>query len=55
MKARVVNVFRDKNTGIVHEIGAEIEMTKKRFAEINATAFGVFVEALPVEATAPEE
>ena len=43
MKANVIKVFRDKNTNLIHEIGEEIEVAKKRFEEINSTSFGVFI------------
>lgn len=46
MKAKVINVFRDKNTDTVHQVGEELELTKKRFEEINSTAFGLFVERI---------
>ena len=46
MKSTVINIFRDKNTDTVHQVGEELELTKKRFDEINSTSFGVFVEEL---------
>ena len=34
MKAKVVQRFRDKHTGDIHEVGDIITISKKRFAEI---------------------
>lgn len=45
MKVTVIKVFRDKNTDTVYQVGEELELTKKRFEEINSTSHGVFVEA----------
>ncbi len=44
MKYTVIKAFRDKVTGTIHQAGEELELTKKRFEEINSTAFGLFVE-----------
>jgi len=44
MKATVIKVFRNKETGIVNEVGQEVELTKKRYEEINSAVFGPFVE-----------
>lgn len=38
MKAKVLERFRDKNTGELYEVGATINVTEERFAEINETA-----------------
>jgi len=34
MKAKVLQNFRDKNSGEIHKKGAVITISKKRFAEI---------------------
>jgi hypothetical protein len=47
MKAIVVKSFRDKHTKALHKPGEEIEVSKKRFAEINSTPYGVLVEEKP--------
>ncbi len=46
MKVRVLKTFRDKDTNILHRKGKEIEITKKRYEEINSTSFGVLVEEI---------
>jgi len=46
MKSIVVKVFRDRITGTVHQIGQEIELTKKRYEEITSAACGPFVEEI---------
>jgi hypothetical protein len=51
MKAQVVKEFRDKNTKELQKVGTEIEVTKKRFEEINSTAFGVLIEEIKKEPT----
>jgi len=55
MKVRVIRPFRDKHTNEIRRKGQEIEVTKKRFEEINSAAFGPFVEAVvePEEPTKP--
>ena len=49
MKAKVIRVFKDKNTGVLHEIGKTIEVTKGRYGEINSTAYGIFLEEIEEE------
>ena len=44
MKAKVIKVYRDKNTNLLQEIGTEIEVIDKRYKEINSTSFGIFLE-----------
>ena len=44
MKAKVLNRFIDKNTNDLQEIGTEIEVTQKRFEEINSTVHGILLE-----------
>ncbi|NYB73859.1 hypothetical protein HZF24_06865 [Sedimentibacter hydroxybenzoicus DSM 7310] len=44
MRVKVIRTFRDKETQSLHKKGTEIDVTKKRFEEINSTAFGVLVE-----------
>lgn len=50
MRAKVLKQFIDKNNrGLVYKIGTEIEVTKKRFDEINATQHGVLIEEIKEE------
>lgn len=49
MKAKVVQKFRDKHTKEVYEPGQVLEVTKKRFDEMNSTSHGVFVEKIKEE------
>jgi hypothetical protein len=44
MRVKVVRPFKDKHKKVVYQKGAEIEVTKRRYEEINSTALGVFVE-----------
>jgi len=46
MKVKVLKRFRDKDTNLLHGKGNEIEITKKRYEEINSTSFGVILEEL---------
>ncbi|MBU5425010.1 hypothetical protein KQI41_01190 [Tissierella pigra] len=46
MKVRVLKTFRDKDTNILHRKGKGIEITKKRYEEINSTSFGILVEEI---------
>lgn len=46
MKARVLRAFRDKVTKERRKVGDEIEVTKKRFTEINSTQHGAFLAEL---------
>lgn len=46
MKAKVIRKFIDKNTNLLQEVNTEIEVTQKRFDEINSTAFGIFLEEI---------
>ncbi|WP_163215754.1 hypothetical protein [Clostridium thermarum] len=46
MRVKVLRTFRDKETKTLHRKGKEIEITKKRFEEVNSTAFGVLVEEI---------
>jgi hypothetical protein len=50
MKVKVIKLFRDKHTNLLHEIGETLEVTDKRCEEINSTSFGVFVEEIKEEA-----
>ena len=43
--------YRDRDTNLIHEIGEEIEVTKKRYEEINSTSFGVFLEEVKKKTT----
>jgi len=51
MNVKVVQTFSDKVTNILHEKGKEIEITKERCAEINATSLGIFVEEIKKKVT----
>jgi hypothetical protein len=44
MNVKVIKIYRDKYTGILHYPDEKLEMTKERYREINGTARGVFVE-----------
>lgn len=46
MKALVLKPFRDAETGKVHKQGQTIEITDERFAEINGTSHGAFLQAI---------
>lgn len=46
MKAKVTKAFKDKHTKVIYQPGQEIEITKKRYEEINSTAFGILVEEI---------
>jgi len=46
MKAKVIKAYRDKITKRIHKPGEEIEVTKKRFEEINSTKHGIFLEEI---------
>ncbi|MCC5465547.1 hypothetical protein [Pelosinus baikalensis] len=55
MKYMVSNTFRDKRNGKIYKQGQEIELTKKRFEEINSTASGVLVEEIIPKKTAKKQ
>ena len=46
MKAKVIDTFRDKYTKENYKKGQVIEVSKRRFEEMNSTAFGVLVVAV---------
>lgn len=46
MKVKVLRTFRDKDTDLLHRKGNKIEVTKKRFEEINSTSFGILLEEI---------
>ena len=46
MKAKVIKAYRDKLTKRIHKPGEEVELTKKRFEEINSTKHGAFLEEI---------
>ncbi len=55
MKARVLKGFHDKKEKIFRKKGEEFEVNKDRFTDINATRYGVLVEAVePEENEYPE-
>ncbi|NLA28031.1 MAG: hypothetical protein GX878_11625 [Firmicutes bacterium] len=47
MEAKVLTVFRDKDTGKIHQPGDTITITKKRFDEITGKLGGGFIKAVP--------
>ena len=49
MRAKVLRLFIDKETKILHEKGEEIEITKERYQAINGTSLGVYVEEIKAE------
>ena len=46
MRAKVVKLYRDKNSKSYRKIGEVIRMSKERFEEINSTSFGIFLECV---------
>lgn len=56
MRVRVIKDFIDKETKALHKANTETDITKRRFEEINSTAYGVFVEEIeetkPIKKTA---
>lgn len=42
----MIRDFRDKTTGLLYKKEAELELTNKRFEEINSTSYGIFVEEI---------
>ena len=46
MKAKVLKTFRDKDTDLLHRKGTKIEVTNKRYEEINSTSFGILIEEI---------
>ena len=46
MKVKVIRMFLDKETKKLHRAGDVIEISKRRYQEINGTALGVFVEEI---------
>lgn len=51
MRVKVIKMFVDKETKTLHKIGEEIEVTKKRYQEINGTSFGILVEEITEKPT----
>lgn len=49
MRVKVLRTFKDKYTDTLNKAGTEIEVTEKRFKEINSTRLGVFVEAIETD------
>lgn len=52
MKVKVIQKFRDKNTGKIHKVDDTIVISKERFAEIQKV--GNFVEKVETEAEIKE-
>ena len=46
MKVKVLKRFRNKYSKKIHEKGDVLDITKKRFEEINSTSFGVLIEEI---------
>ncbi len=46
MKAKVIKRYRDKNTKRIYKPGEVVDVSKKRFDEINSTKYGVFLEEI---------
>lgn len=46
MKVKVVNRFINKYSKKIHEVGEILDISEKRFEEINSTSFGVLVEEI---------
>lgn len=44
MKAKVIKSFKDKGKGTVYQVDEIITVNKKRYEEINSTAFGILIE-----------
>ena len=44
MRVKVLKRFVDKYTKDLHEVGTELEISKKRYEEINSASFNVLVE-----------
>lgn len=49
MKALVLKPFKDAKTGKIHKQGQKIVTTKERFAEINGTSLGAFLQEIAEE------
>ena len=47
MKVKVKKAYRDKHTKEFRGIGETVEVSQKRFEQINSTAFGIFLEEIP--------
>ncbi len=46
MKVKVLRTFRNKYSKKIHKKGDTIDISKKRFEEINSAASGVLVEKI---------
>lgn len=55
MRVKVLKLFSDKETKTLHKKGEVIEITKKRYHEINGTSFGIFVEEIIDKQTESKE
>ena len=49
MKAKVIRPFKEKGKGIRHEAGDVIDVSQKRFDEINSTERGSYVAKVAQE------
>lgn len=55
MKLSVTQGFIDKDTGIFHQIGEEIEYPEKRAKEIETAGFGKCIKPMPTKVEKVEE
>ena len=49
MECVVVSIFKDKNDGTIYREGEKIELTNKRFKEVNSTGAGALVKEVVAE------
>lgn len=54
MRVKVLKIFRDKKTKILHKPNEIIEVSKGRYEEINSTAHGTFLEEIKETKTVKE-
>jgi hypothetical protein len=46
LKVKVLRTFRNKYSKKIHKKGDILDISKKRFEEINSTSFGILVEEI---------
>ncbi len=49
MKVKVLKMYKDKHTKILHKENEEIEITEERYKELTASPLGVFVKEIKEE------
>lgn len=49
MKVKVLRKFKNKYSKNIHEVGEILDISEKRFKEINSTKHGVLVEKITEE------